>query len=135
MDPMTQLGEIEDMLEQEARWILENAFEKPVSNQEIEDPLHPREVTELSTNPKFCKIDERPRVYVTPYPEKSINEDAKVFLKSRDFQELRNSDDPDERRKWIMEYGRKHNTLLYKIYRTESENVFKIIFHQILGFL
>merc|ERR1712050_91748 len=117
MDPMTELGEIEDQLEVEARWILENAFEKSTSVQLIEDPLHPREQIEMTKNKKWEKKDDRPKHFVSPYPEKKIDEDAKVFLKTRDYQDLRNSDDREEKRRYILEYGRRHNTLLYKIFR------------------
>ena len=89
MDPMSQLGEIEDMLEIEAKWILENAFEGSVSDQTLVDPLHPREAIEVNSKARFNDVDKRPNVYITPYPTKKIDDEAKVFLKSRDYQGIR----------------------------------------------
>ena len=91
MDPTNRdkgdLDEIEDMLEKEARWILENAFEQSISDQKFEDPMHPREFIEDNTVEKWSKGDhDKAPVFCTPYPDKRLDDDAKVFIRSREFQ-------------------------------------------------
>ena len=85
MDPMTQMAEIEDLLEIEAKWILDNAFEKSITDQQLQDPLEPRSIQIADRNPKFDKRDNEAPVFVTPYPEKKIDEEARVFLKTKDY--------------------------------------------------
>jgi hypothetical protein len=116
---------IENELELEARWILENAFNSSISNQEFEDPMYRQEVKQLPEWKKKPRDGEEPEpepekmptVYASPYPKKRIDDAAKVFLKYKDYEGLRDHDDREQRLKYILEYGRKYNTFLYKIYK------------------
>ena len=52
------------------------------------------------------------------WPQKEIVPDEDdTFIYSLEWQEAKLSDDADEREKYVLEYGRKHNTFLYKIFK------------------
>ena len=123
MSQIKKMDAIERELEKEARWIYENAFGPKLTNQEFDHPVEviPPDDADDPDLPHWKKKKPKPKRVKTwadhgQYEDTGWHKDD-TFIYQIDWQEAKFSEDPAERERYIHEYGRKHNTFLYKIFK------------------
>ena len=124
MSQIKKLDAIERELEREARWIYENAFGAHITDQTFD---HPTKFEDQEEQPEYEDEEGNRRRRRAPkpipikcqtWPVKHLDRDVDdAFLHSIDWHEKKFSEDRAERNQYVMEYGRKHNTFLYKIFK------------------
>ena len=125
MSQIKKMDAIERELEKEARWIYENAFGPKLTNQEFDHPvevIEEPEPEEDSDNPRYKRRNKPKPVRVKTWADHGQYEENgwikdDTFIYQIDWQEAKFSEDPAERERYVLEYGRKHNTFLYKIFK------------------